>query len=84
MGESQNWTLAMQYRSHRSAFSTATVQAVSDMIYVSFLLACCVVFGKQNYSLTITKYKNQTRLISIDEYGIVVDVSPGMLDMIHG
>ena len=47
----------MQFQSRRSAFSAATVQAVLDMIYVLFLLAWRVVFGKQNYSLTITMYK---------------------------
>ena len=46
MSASQNWTLAMQYRSRHSAFSTSTVEAVSDMTYVLFLLAWHVVFGK--------------------------------------
>ena len=41
-----------------------------------------VVSVKQNYSLTITTYKNRTRLISISKYGIVVNVSPGRLDML--
>ena len=39
MGASQNWALAMQYRSRRSAFFASTVRAVSDIIYVLFLLA---------------------------------------------
>ena len=84
MGDSQDWTLAIQYRSRRSAFSAATVQAISDMIYILFLLAWYVVFGKQNYLLTLTTYKNWTRPISISENGIVVNVTPGTLDMVHG
>ena len=83
MGASQKWTLAMQHQSYRSAFSAATVQAVLYMICVLFLLAWPEVFGKQNYSLTITSYINRTREIPISEYGIVVNVSDGKVNMVN-
>ena len=67
-----------------AAFSATIVQAVSDMIYVLFSLAWRLVFVKQNHSLTITSYKHRTRPISISKYGIVINVSPGTLDMVHG
>ena len=83
MGASHNWTLAMQFQSCHTAFSAATVQAVSDMIYILFSIVWRIVFGKQNYSLTIIRYKNFTRLIPISKYGTVVNVSLGTLDMVH-
>ena len=49
MGASQNWKLAMQYRPRRSAFFASTVQAVSDMIYLLFLLAVVYGFWQNNY-----------------------------------
>ena len=79
---SQSWTLAMQYRSRRSAFFASTVQAVLDMIYVFFLLPMARGFGQINYLLNITSYKNQTHPSIISKYGIVVNVSPGRLDML--
>ena len=45
MGESQNWTLAMKYRSHRSAFSAAMVWA-KTVSYVKILfLVWRMIFG---------------------------------------
>ena len=67
-----------------ASFSAATVQDVLDMIYVLFLLAWRMVFGKKIYSLAITNYKNRARPISISKYGIVVNVSPGTVNMVHG
>ena len=46
MGVSQNWTLAMQYRSRRSAFSAAMVQAKKVQYSKMLLLAWRVVFRK--------------------------------------
>ena len=84
MDVSQTLTLAMQYRSRRSAFFASTVQAVSDTIfYVLFLLAVAHGFWQNNYLLTINRYKNQTRQIIISKYGILVYVFPGILDMVR-
>ena len=45
MGASRNWTLAMQYRSLRSAFSAAMVQARKVRYVKIILLAWRMVFG---------------------------------------
>ena len=44
MGASQNWTLAMKYRSRRSAFLAAMVQVKKIQYLKIFLLAWRVVF----------------------------------------
>ena len=45
MGVSQNWTVAMQYRSRRSAFLATMVQAKKVPYSKTFLLARRVIFG---------------------------------------